>query len=132
MTAIRALREDTREPINVIADSTGALKTSGTASFTPPAAGTGTRTNVVGAAADTTILAANTNRRGATIYNDSSALLYLLLGTGTASTTNFTVILGGNGSGIGGYYELPFNYTGIVKGIWASATGNARVTEFTA
>lgn len=132
MTAIRALREDTREPINVIADSTGALKTTGTSTFTPPTAATGTKSNVTSAAADTIILAANANRRGGTIYNDSTAALYLSLGTTAASTTSFTVVLAGNGSGIGGFYELPSGFTGQVRGIWASANGFARVTELTA
>jgi hypothetical protein len=29
------------------------------------------------------------------------------------------------------YYEVPFGYTGRIDGIWASANGNARVTEMT-
>lgn len=87
---------------------------------------TATRSNVAGSASDGTILAANIGRKGATIHNDSTAILYLLLATGTSSATNFTVQMPA-----GAYYELPFRYTGVIKGIWASATGNARVTEFT-
>lgn len=82
-------------------------------------------------ATNVTLLAANTARKGATIYNDSSALLYLKLGA-TASTTSFTAILLGNGGGLGGYFEVPYGYTGIIDGIWASdAGGNARITELT-
>jgi len=33
--------------------------------------------------------------------------------------------------GAGAYYEVPFGYTGALKGIWASATGAARITELT-
>ena len=29
------------------------------------------------------------------------------------------------------YWEVPFGYSGIITGIWASATGAARVTEYT-
>lgn len=87
---------------------------------------TGTQTSVAGSASDVTILAANGGRFGATVYNDSSAILYLLLASGTSSSSNYTVQLGA-----GAYYEVPFNYSGVLKGIWASATGNARVTEFT-
>jgi hypothetical protein len=87
---------------------------------------TGAQTSVAANAASVTLLAANTNRKGATIYNDSSAVLYLLLATGPASATANTLQIVG-----GGYYEVPYGYTGIIVGIWASATGNARVTELT-
>ena len=90
------------------------------------AAVTSTRANVSGAASDTLILASNANRRGATIYNDSTAILYLALGTVAASTTSFTLQLAASS-----YYEVPFNYSGEIRGIWASATGAARVTELT-
>lgn len=87
---------------------------------------TGTQTSVAGAAVDTSILASNANRKGATVYNDSTAILYLLVGTGAASNTVYTLQIAG-----GGYYEVPFGYTGQIRGIWASATGNARIVEFT-
>lgn len=85
---------------------------------------TGAQTIVASSASDVTILASNANRLGATIFNDGTAVLYLLLANATSSATVYTAQIGGNG-----YYEVPFNYTGIIKGIWASATGNARVTE---
>jgi len=88
--------------------------------------GTGTQSSVAGSASDVTILAANSARYGASVYNDSTAILYLLVGAGTSSSTAHTVqLLAGD------YYEVPYGYTGILKGIWASATGSARVTEFT-
>lgn len=90
----------------------------------PPA--TGTQTSVASANADTTILAANTARLGATVFNDSTAILYLLLGTGTSSTSVYTVQLASKA-----YYEVPFSFAGGLKGYWASANGFARVTEFT-
>ena len=86
---------------------------------------TGTASNVNASATNVTILAANTARLGATVYNDSTVTLYLKLGA-TASTTSFTVKLIGDA-----YYEVPFGYYGIIEGIWASATGVARVTELT-
>jgi hypothetical protein len=85
-----------------------------------------TRSSVAGAAADTLILAANTARIAATVHNDSTALLYLGLGTTAASTSNFTVKMQPDA-----YYEVPQQFTGQIRGIWASATGNARVTELT-
>jgi len=86
---------------------------------------TGTQTSVAGSASNVTLLAANVLRKGATIYNDSTAILYLRLAA-TATTSNFTVKLFADD-----YYEVPFGYYGIIDGIWASATGNARVTELT-
>lgn len=85
-----------------------------------------TLSNVAGTATSTTLLAANTSRLGATIYNDSSARLYVKLGS-TASTTSFTVALDQDD-----YYEVPAGYTGRIDGIWASdSSGAARITELT-
>lgn len=102
---------------------------SGTVTANPPTApATGTPTNVASSATSVTVLAANVARQGATVYNDSTAILYLLLSTGgTASTTAYTVQVPAQG-----YYEVPFRYTGALIGIWASAAGSARVTEITA
>lgn len=93
---------------------------------TPSKSSTGTQSNVAGNAGNVTILAANTSRRGASVYNDSAAILYLLAAAGTSSATLYTVQIQPNG-----YYEVPASYTGIISGIWASATGSARVTEWT-
>ena len=88
-------------------------------------AGTATLSNVSASASSTSILAANTSRRSFSVYNDSSAILYLKLGA-TASATSHTVQLAA-----GAFYECPISwgYQGAVDGIWASATGSARVTE---
>lgn len=90
------------------------------------ASDTGTPTTVAGSASAVTILAANTARYGATIVNDSSAILYLILSNTTPTSSVYTVKMLPDA-----YYEVPFGYIGIIKGIWASATGNARVTELT-
>jgi hypothetical protein len=90
-----------------------------------PISSTSTLTNVAGSASSVTLLALNTSRRGATIVNDSAALLYVKLGT-TASATSYTVRMTPNA-----YYEVPFGYTGRIDGIWGAATGNARITELT-
>jgi hypothetical protein len=88
--------------------------------------GTGTETNVAASASDVTVLAANASRKGGTVLNDSTAYLYLLTANAVSSTSNFAVRVAPSG-----YFELPFGYLGVIKGIWASATGSARVTEFT-
>jgi hypothetical protein len=84
-----------------------------------------TPSNVSAAAADTLLLAANSNRMGATVTNDSVATLYLKLGTGASPTSHTAQIPRG------GYYEVPFGYTGQINGYWSAATGTARVTEIT-
>lgn len=114
----------------VFRDTSGNLKTTASVS-TGDAPSTGAITSVNDTNVDTAILAANTNRKGATIFNDSTALLYLALANVTASSTVYTVQIPA-----GGYYELPMCdggvYTGVIKGIWASdASGAARVTELT-
>ena len=96
-------------------------------------ASAGTRTSVAGADADTLLIAANPLRKGATIYNDSSAVLYLGLGATAVSTTDYTIqlVAGASGFVLGAYYEVPENFAGQVRGYWASAAGDARVTELT-
>jgi hypothetical protein len=86
---------------------------------------TATLSNVAASATSVTLLASNTARKGGTIWNDSTAILYVKLGS-TAAATSCTVKMAADS-----YYEVPFNYNGIITGIWASATGNARVTEVT-
>ena len=103
-----------------LVEATATLTTKETRSATPA------QSSVAGSATNVTLLASNANRLGATIYNDSTAVLYLKLGA-TASTTSFTQKMQPDG-----YYEVPFGYTGIIDGLWASATGNARITELTA
>jgi hypothetical protein len=87
---------------------------------------TAARAVIADSATDVQILAANTNRRGATIYNDSSATLYLGIGTGAVTLTDYTVRVPQNS-----YYEVPAYYSGQIRGIWASDPndGAARVTE---
>jgi hypothetical protein len=79
--------------------------------------------SVTAAVADTVLLVGNPLRMGASVVNDSTAILYLKLGTG-ASTTSYSVRMTSFA-----YFELPFGYTGQINGYWAAANGAARVTE---
>jgi hypothetical protein len=72
-----------------------------------------------------TIATASTGRLGCTIFNSGPGTLHVILGTATASTSAFTARLSS-----GDYYEVPFNYTGLIGGIFATA-GTARVTQVT-
>jgi hypothetical protein len=82
--------------------------------------------NVSSSASNTTLLSASAGSiNGRTIFNDSTAVLYVKFGV-TASATSYTVQIAA-----GGYFEFPDPlYTGQVDGIWASANGNARITEW--
>ena len=85
---------------------------------------TATLTNVASSASSVTLLSANTSAKLRSIFNDSTTVLYVKYGA-TASTSSYTVQIPA-----GGYYEFPQPlYNGRVDGIWASANGNARVTE---
>ena len=70
-----------------------------------------------------TIATASTGRLGCTIFNSGPGNLHVMLGTATASTSVFTARLSA-----GDYYEVPFNYTGLIGGIFATA-GTAEVTQ---
>jgi len=68
--------------------------------------------------------ASNSNRKLLTIFNEGNGTLFILLGSGTAATSNYSLrLLGGD------YYELE-KYTGELNAIFTS-TGTARVTEIT-
>lgn len=87
---------------------------------------TGTQTAVASTTSATTILALNNSRAGAFIFNDSSAILYLLLsGSGTVSSTVKTTNVAA-----GATFTVPANYSGRITGVWASVNGSAYVTEF--
>lgn len=72
------------------------------------------------------LLAATGQRRGFYVANDSAGKLYLLFGTGTASATNYTVLLAAGAS-----YEQHAGtgtYAGPLQGALDTGTGNAQIT----
>lgn len=90
--------------------------------------GTATLANVAASASSVTLQASNGGRAGLIIVNDSTVSCYVKYGS-SASTSSYTYKLGP-----GGILECGpagIIYTGIVTGIWDSATGNARMTELT-
>ncbi|NDJ16787.1 hypothetical protein [Myxacorys almedinensis] len=89
-----------------------------------PKANTASHYAINAATTSTALLAVNLDRLGATLFNNSTARLYVKLGA-TATTTDFTFPLEPNG-----YYEVPFGYTGSIAGVWAAVNGNALISEF--
>lgn len=73
----------------------------------------------------TALLAADPDRIGVAIYNGGTTDLYLLLGAGTASSSNFSIAISA-----GGYFETPAGWAPLaMQGVWAgSPTGSAMVT----
>lgn len=116
-----------RAQIGVIEDATTrgrrlAITAGGAMATTPVNFSSTTNTSVAGSASSVQLVAANSSRKELTIQNDSNAILYVKEGT-TASATDYKFKL---------YPDDIYrtnNYTGRVDGIWASATGNARIAE---
>lgn len=97
----------------------------GPAIFVPTSTGA-VHTSVTSSATAVSLLANNfANRKGATIYNESTSVLYVKFGSG-ATTASYALQMAPNT-----YYEVPFGYGGAMTGIWVTANGFARVTEFT-
>jgi hypothetical protein len=96
------------------------------ASFAIPSSTSSASTpySVPSSATSTSLLATNSARKGCTIWNNSTANLYIDFGA-TPTITTFAVKVSS-----GGYYELPFSYSGAINGIWDTANGNALVREF--
>ena len=92
-----------------------------------PPNGTATTTDVASSVVSVLVLAANVNRGGGSILNQSQSRLYLSAsGTATVGTGLLKVLERGE------KYPIESGYTGIISGIWAPiASGFARVTEFT-
>lgn len=87
---------------------------------------TPTTTSVASSATSVTVLAANNNRRGFSIYNDSTAVLRLSFSTPATSSNAFIAVPAS------GFLLLDQQciVTGAIYGLWVSANGTAQVTEY--
>lgn len=88
----------------------------------------GTTVAVTSVATATSLLAANSVRKGVTISNDSTAILYVGFGT-DVSSSKYWVAIAAKGT-VALTATLPLGYLGPIYGVWASANGSAMVTEF--
>lgn len=93
---------------------------------TPVTSTTPTVTSVQGTNVTVALIAANASRKGLTVYNDSTATLYARYGTANAAVGTYSLQLAPQA-----YYEVPFNYTGAIQGVWSANNGSAMVTEIT-
>lgn len=78
-------------------------------------------------AADHQMIAARTNRKGFTIYNNGDQTLYVNMSAGVTSAVFKSTTLA-----VGGFLDMSASgYTGPVRGMWSAAgTGGADITEF--
>lgn len=77
-----------------------------------------------------TILAANGRRAGFSVWNGANKILSVLLDN-TSSVPTVTATRRTVDIAAGAYWECPWNYQGVVQGIWeANPTGNAEITEY--
>lgn len=90
---------------------------------------TGAQTSVAATVtANTTLIAADANRFGLNIFNESaSATLFVLMGAGTESATVYTTQVPPNWN-----YEVPDAFVTLrASGHWSAAVGSARITAVT-
>lgn len=94
---------------------------------TPSTLGTGTYA-VTASIAAAVLFAPNPNAIFRSIYNHSTAAMYVKRGSG-ASADSFSFVIGA-----GRYFEFPLMgdgrpYRGLVTAAWATANGSAKITE---
>lgn len=88
---------------------------------------TATQTNPSLSTTSATVLAANTTRRGAQIFNGSTSIVYVRLSATAASATVYSIKLQPDD-----YYEVPGFYNGAITGILNTGTSTlVQVTEIT-
>ncbi len=80
-------------------------------------------TRIAGTVGNLIVLQANPNRIGASFYVEMGSALFLKHGS-LSGTFDYTVQITA-----GALYELPFNYSGTVSGIWQFASGTVQITE---
>lgn len=112
--------------LNVTADGVEIKNDAGSPVPVSVPARTPTTTSVASSASSVTILAANANRRGVSIANDSTAVLRLSFVNPATAADAFIVMQPG------GFLLLDQQLivTSAIYGIWVSANGTAQVTEY--
>lgn len=122
LTALGEAKVVITEPLPAGTNALGSVSVS---NFPSGSVTTSNITSVVASTSSVVLLPANASRRSATIFNDSTSNMFVSFGS-AASLSNFTVRLKPTD-----YYEFPLPvFLGSVNAIWTTATGNARITEF--
>jgi hypothetical protein len=104
----------------LLVDGSGVVQPTGVPVRTP------TTTSITSGASSVTILAANANRKGISIANDSTSALRLSYATPASSANAFIVMQPGSFL----WLDQQLIVGNIIYGIWESANGTAQVTEY--
>jgi len=119
---LTAVLDNTGDVVNLTLTPSGKLPVEATIVTDNP--DTGAITSVASVITDATILAANANRKGAIIFNNSTSALNLALANVNA-TVSYSVVVAAGGE----FFLGNGDYTGVIKGTWVSVNGAAIVTE---
>jgi len=123
VSTVTSLSQLAGQAINLGAGTTA----TGTLRVIEATAATGTQSNPSLSTTSATLLASSTSRRGATIYNGSTSIVYVRLSSTAASSTVFTIKLYPED-----YYEVPGNYNGDITAILnTGSTTLVQVTQVT-
>lgn len=95
----------------------------------PPIPATAAATTVATSTTSAVILPANPSRLDATIWNDSSVVMYITFGGTATSATSAWALTASSRTTLGQLLAPGVMYTGAVSAVLASSTGNARCTE---
>ena len=95
-------------------------------------ASTSTNSSVSSGTSSVVLVASNVARRTLTITNNSTAILYVNMNASVASTSNYSIALPPLSGGVSSSIIIKGDdYSGEIRGIWASANGSALITEVT-
>ena len=83
--------------------------------------------SVASATSSTAIVAANANRKGISIYNNSTAALFLSYATPATAANSFMQMQPGSLLML----DQQLIVSNAIYGIWTAANGTAQVTEYT-
>jgi hypothetical protein len=123
VATVTSLSQLAGQAINLNAGTAAA----GTLRVIEASAATGTQTNPSLSTTSATVLAANTARRGASIFNGSTSIVFLRLSATAASSTVYTTKLQPDD-----LYEVPGYYNGAITGILNTGTTTlVQVTQIT-
>jgi UDP:flavonoid glycosyltransferase YjiC (YdhE family) len=85
-----------------------------------------TTTSVASSATSVTVLAANADRKGLSIFNDSTATLYLSFSTPATTVNEFIAMAPGSFL----LLDQQLIVANAIYGIWSAANGTAQVTQY--
>lgn len=106
--------------------TTGSLLITGSVGLAGVKAALAVRTSVAASTTSVVLLAANPNRKGVIIYNDSTSVLYIGYGSTAVSDSDFTVQTAAET-----HHNVFSGFVGEIRAMWVTAEGAARITEMT-